>query len=244
MEKFVSNAAALTIAAAAILGAVVILRRQDAAAPDAFAWAEDAAYTPDTPDTMPDQLPGVLDTIAVQAAAVGDSIASAAGFGTVTDASTADRNTRAFLEMIAYAEGTARGPNNGYSVLFGWPDPSRVTYDLSGHPRQRFTFTNSRNETLTTTAAGRYQFLSRTWDALQKQLNLPDFGPASQDAAAIELIRQRGALKDVQAGRIAAAIAKIAPIWASMPGAGYAQPERKINNLLASYSAAGGNLEA
>ena len=65
-----------------------------------------------------------------------------------------------------------------------------------------------------------------------------------QDAAALELIRRRGALKDVDAGRISAAIAKCAPIWASMPGAGYAQPERKLNTLLASYSAAGGNLEA
>ena len=43
---------------------------------------------------------------------------------------------------------------------------------------------------------------------------------------------------------MAAAVAKVAPIWASLPGAGYAQPERKLPALLASYTQAGGNLEA
>ena len=89
-----------------------------------------------------------------------------------------------------------------------------------------------------------YQFLSRTWDALARKLNLPDFDPASQDAAALELIRERGALKDVRAGRVAAAVAKCAPVWASLPGVGYSQPERKLSVLLASHTSAGGNLEA
>jgi lysozyme len=140
--------------------------------------------------------------------------------------------------MIAYSEGTS-GPN-GYRTMFG----GGLAANLDDHPRQMFSFTNKNGQNLKTTAAGRYQFLSRTWDELAKSLALPDFGPASQDAAALELIRRRGALKDVDAGRITAAIAKCAPIWASMPGAGYAQPERKLNTLLASFTAAGGNLEA
>lgn len=150
------------------------------------------------------------------------------------DASTADSNVRAFLDMIAYAEGTA-GPD-GYRTLFG----GRLFDSYADHPRQLFTFKNSRGETLKTSAAGRYQFLQGTWDELKRKLGLQDFGPASQDLGAIELIRQRGALNDVRAGRVVDAIAKVRSVWASLPGAGYAQPERSITNLLAAYQNAGG----
>lgn len=154
----------------------------------------------------------------------------------------APANERAFLDMIAAAEGTS-GPD-GYRAMFGYPASDRIIQDLSDHPRRYFTFTNGRGETLRTSAAGRYQFLVRTWDTLKTRLSLPDFGPASQDAAALELIRERGALGDVRAGRIAAAIIKIAPIWASLPGAGYAQPERKLSYLLNNYANSGGTFEA
>lgn len=227
----------LTITALTAIGALLIASRQSTDAVPDFGGV-DSAYLPDTPDSMPDQLPGTLDSIAIQAATVGQDFAAAVGLGGSTDAATAERNTHAFLDMIAYSEGTA-GPNS-YRTLFG----GGLVDSLADHPRRVFTFTNSRGENLKTTAAGRYQFLARTWDELQQKLQLPDFGPDSQDRAALELVRRRGALKDVEAGRIAAAIQKCAPIWASMPGAGYAQPERKLTTLLASYSAAGGNLEA
>lgn len=153
-------------------------------------------------------------------------------------ADVASSNEKAFLDMIAYAEGTA-GPD-GYQTLFG----GGLFASFADHPRQMFNFTNKRGEKLRTSAAGRYQFLARTWDALQRRLGLPDFGPESQDRAALELVRERGALADVQAGRITLAIKKCAPIWASLPGAGYAQPERKLTTLIAQFQGAGGNLEA
>jgi muramidase (phage lysozyme) len=62
--------------------------------------------------------------------------------------------------------------------------------------------------------------------------------------AAIELIRERGALGDVQAGNVQAAITKCAPIWASLPGANYAQPERKLSFLVAAFTNAGGLVAA
>lgn len=80
--------------------------------------------------------------------------------------------------------------------------------------------------------------------SLAAKLGLPDFSPESQDRACLELIRQRNALSDVEAGRVESAIAKCAPIWASLPGAGYNQPERKLSALVASYNQAGGTLEA
>lgn len=151
---------------------------------------------------------------------------------------TASVNEKAFLDMLAYAEGTA-GPD-GYRTLFG----GGLFDSFADHPRQIFSFTNKRGEALKTSAAGRYQFLARTWDDLARRLSLPDFGPESQDAGALELVRQRGALADVQAGRINQAIAKCSKVWASLPGAGYAQPERKLTTLIAQFQGAGGNLEA
>ncbi len=152
---------------------------------------------------------------------------------------TAAVNEKAFLDMIAFSEGVAPG-EDGYRTLFG----GALMDSLADHPRKFFSFKNKRGENLKTSAAGRYQFLMRTWDALAQKLQLPDFGPASQDLAALELIRQRGATNDVRAGRIAQAVAKCAPIWASLPGAGYAQHENKLTSLVAQYQAAGGNLEA
>lgn len=97
------------------------------------------------------------------------------------------------------------------------------------------TFVNS-------TAAGRYQILERYFDAYRVQLNLPDFGPASQDAIAVQLIRECRALADIEAGRFDAAIRKCASRWASLPGAGYQQHENRLDDLRTAYVAAGGSL--
>jgi len=239
----VSTGTTLTLSAVAIgVAAALYVRRREVvgegAGFDLFAGIVDDGYMPDSEDTMPDQLPSVLESTIVQAASLGGTISSAIGLEGVPDQTTADRNVRAFLDMIAYAEGTA-GPN-GYRTLFG----GTLFDSFADHPRQSFQFTNKAGQTLRTTAAGRYQFLIRTWDALAKQLDLPDFSPASQDRAAIELIRQRGALRDVQAGRIQAAIAKCSNIWASLPGAGYNQQERKLSSLLSTFAQAGGILES
>lgn len=142
----------------------------------------------------------------------------------------AARNVSAFLDTIAYSEGTSG--SNGYRMLFG----GGLFDSYADHPRKYIPFRNT-----TTSAAGRYQILARTWDVLRVRLGLGDFSPESQDAAAVELIRERGALNDVKAGRLVAAIRKCAPVWASLPGAGYNQPERRISQLQTAFSDAGGN---
>ena len=43
------------------------------------------------------------------------------------------------------------------------------------------------------TGAGRYQLLSCWWDAYRKQFSLKDFSPKSQDAVALQQIKERGA---------------------------------------------------
>ena len=48
------------------------------------------------------------------------------------------------------------------------------------------------NPKLKSTGAGRYQLLSRWWDAHCKKY-LKDFSPKSQDAVALQQIKERGA---------------------------------------------------
>lgn len=186
---------------------------------------------------------GVLDAALASTLATFDP---ATYLPAMTDDDTAAKNVAAFLQMIRYSEGTA-GPN-GYRTMFG----GRLFDDFSDHPRQAVQFTNTAGVTLWTSAAGAYQFMAvsplpggkstrvDTWDRLQAKLDLPDFSPESQDAAAIELIDEAGALNDVKAGRFEQAVAKVRRIWASLPGAGYSQGERSIYSLRTAYANAGG----
>lgn len=137
-------------------------------------------------------------------------------------------NIKAFLDTIAQAEGTA-GPD-GYRTLFA----GETFSDYSTHPDEvKCAYSNGQR--LCSSAAGRYQFLKPTFDRLQKKLSLPDFSPQSQDLAAIELIREEGALEDVKAGNIREALTKVSAIWVHIEGAGYGQPEHSLDKLQAIY---------
>ncbi|HVI45237.1 MAG TPA: glycoside hydrolase family 104 protein [Chitinophaga sp.] len=141
-------------------------------------------------------------------------------------------NIRAFLIMLQHSEGTY-GPD-AYKKLYGG---GLMFSSYANHPN-----TAIRKWGITSTAAGAYQFLYGTWNTLKKQLSLPDFSPKSQDRAALELIRMKGALPDIAAGRIAMAIQKCRKIWASLPGAGYGQNTRSLSELLMVYQQNGGQL--
>ncbi|MBU9829870.1 glycoside hydrolase family 104 protein [Rahnella sp. FC061912-K] len=157
------------------------------------------------------------------------------------------KNLKAFLDMLAWSEGTSTSPatkNNGYDVIVtGIDKKPEVFTDYSDHP-----FNNGRkskvinSKGLTSNASGRYQFMLKDWAHYKAQLGLKDFGPASQDMWAIQLIRERKALPDIELGNIASAIAKCRNIWASLPGAGYGQREHKAVELIAQYQKQGGTL--
>ena len=88
--------------------------------------------------------------------------------------------------MIRHGEGTSDGL--GYSRMFGGAQFDSFT----DHPRTAQTYKMGKTgKTLTSTAAGAYQFPSRTWDGLVKQYGFTDFTPESQDLGAIALIRTR-----------------------------------------------------
>lgn len=148
-------------------------------------------------------------------------------------------NLCAFLDTIAYAEGTENfgdPKDNGYRTRVG----GEQIQSFADHPRHAVYLPKYQ---IHSTAAGRYQFLARTWDALARKLRLTDFGPINQDKAALELIREQGATQDVRNGRFGEAVKKVANIWASFPNAGYGQREVKVNQLLDQYLKCGGKLE-
>ena len=128
-------------------------------------------------------------------------------------------NVQAFLNAIAESEGTTK---HGYATAFGGGKlPS-----LADHPRKMASFRETTGRTNKTSAAGRYQFLGNTWDEMAKGLGLTDFGPVSQDLAAIALLDRAGALQDVLNGNLQQAAKKSGSTWASLPSSPYAQPKK------------------
>ena len=100
----------------------------------------------------------------------------------------------------------------------------------------------SLNPKLKSTGAGRYQLLSRWWDAYCKQLGLKDFSPKSQDAVALQQIKERGALPMIDRADIRQYPDRCSNIWASLPGAGYGCSEHKADSLIAKFKEAGGTV--
>lgn len=143
-------------------------------------------------------------------------------------------NMQAFLDTLAYSEGTDNGrqptKDRGYDVIVG----GELFSGYKDHPRKLVYLPRLG---IKSTAAGRYQILSRFYDAYKKPLKLPDFSPASQDKIAIQLIKECKALGDIEAGRIEEALIKCRSRWASLPGAGYGQHEHEAETLATYFKA-------
>ena len=142
---------------------------------------------------------------------------------------------KAFLDMLAWSEGTDNGRqktrNHGYDVIVG----GELFTDYSDHPRKLVTL----NPKLKSTGAGRYQLLSRWWDAYRKQQR-----KTSRKVRTLWHCSRlrRGALPMIDRGDIRQAIDRCSNIWASLPGAGYGQFEHKADSLIAKFKEAGGTV--
>lgn len=146
-------------------------------------------------------------------------------------------NLDAFLTMIAISEGTEPIGQHGYDCIVGsTPQNPHLFPSYADHPRIKVRLSPS----LVSTAAGRYQILERYFDAYKAQLHLPDFSPESQDAIALQMIRERNAFADVAAGRFDEAVGKCANLWASLPGNGYGQHQNALTALREAFTGAGG----
>jgi muramidase (phage lysozyme) len=155
-----------------------------------------------------------------------------------------NRNVQAFLRVIR--EGETSQTEDAYRWLFGSTARRPKLFDtFANHPRVRTYETHDgqfiKNGKIDyTTAAGAYQITETTWGECAKALSLPDFSPASQDLAAVFLIRRRKALDDVIAGRLEDAIHKCRLEWASLPGSPWGQPTKTMARARAVYEQFGG----
>jgi muramidase (phage lysozyme) len=156
-------------------------------------------------------------------------------------------NVRAFLWMLRHGEGTQS--DDGYRIVFGGrrfvgKDGIIGTVDdFADHPRGSIT-ASLKGKPITSTAAGAYQFLSRTWDGLVRQYGFADFSPKNQDLGAVALIKGRKALDDVIAGRFEQSVMKCNKEWASLPGSPYGQPVVTMDRARQEYLEAGGTIAA
>jgi muramidase (phage lysozyme) len=131
-------------------------------------------------------------------------------------------NMRAFLDVIAFAEGT----DDRYDYIF-----SHATFSsFAGHPRRLICSGGYCSD-----AAGRYQIKSTTWDEVRRELGLTDFSPESQDRAAVQLIKWRGGFDDVERidgpNTFDNALYTVRLEWASLPHSPYGQPIKSVGQL-------------
>src|SRR6187399_2200485 len=139
-----------------------------------------------------------------------------------------NRNIQAALHAIRSCEGTAAA--DGYNYLFGSkPSNARRFIDMSTHPNQKFPF-KVKGKTEYSTAAGAYQILYATFVDLCDKYKFKDFTAHTQDLMALALFDGANCLKAVADGHMfdAPIIDRLNNIWASLPGAGYDQPEKAI----------------
>ena len=144
----------------------------------------------------------------------------------------------AFLYMIRSCEHrfpTDVVDNDCYEIFYG----GTRFVDLSDHPvitgelapvalPERMCKAAGLNSPCFTTAAGAYQFIRPTWQRLRDRLGLDDFGMESQDRAAVELLREVGALDLIEQGDIEGAMKKASKAWASLPGNTYQQNPKAL----------------
>lgn len=132
------------------------------------------------------------------------------------------RNMRAFLDVIAHAEGT----NEHYNYIFSFATFS----SYAGHPRRLICAGGYCSD-----AAGRYQIKSTTWDEVRRELGLTDFSPESQDRAAVQLIKWRGGYSAVEKidgpNSFEDALYDVRYEWASLPHSPYGQPIKSVGTL-------------
>lgn len=139
-----------------------------------------------------------------------------------------NRKIQVFLDLLMWTEGTSRYPNP-YKVMF-----TGKTFDsYDSHPN-----IVNKGGGYSSTAAGAFQFLYKTWSSHSKVLGLNDFGPQNQRIAA--LYEGRSAIPHILNCEWEQAIKSVNMKWASLPGSPYGQPTKSMSDCLAFINNKGG----
>lgn len=162
-----------------------------------------------------------------------------AGFAGVTGGScnpaggqnVVSRFEKGYHDAIAWAEGTRGRAQDGYNVMFSY----RLFNSCAQHPNQCLRFGRT-----CSTAAGRYQFLTRTWNGARRARRLGSFEPGNQERGAQYLIANVRRATIPQDRALTAAefnnvTSKLSYEWASLPPGRYGQPVRTSQQLRTFY---------
>ncbi len=140
---------------------------------------------------------------------------------------------KAFLDVIAYAEGVGAS----YNTMYGGK-----TFSGTQHPR-KWTPSPWGTPGVGSDAAGRYQFLSTTWDEAADGIGVSRgaFTPINQDRAAIWLIKKEGKSVQQRAQRHHPLALRVrreehelhlgVPAAAALPGPAHQEHERAVEGV-------------
>lgn len=147
-----------------------------------------------------------------------------------------NRYQKALHDTLAFAEGTRARSNDGYDILFGGTNIS----SCARHPNQCIKYGKS-----CSTAAGRYQFLYRTWDSIANARGYATFEPENQERGAAYLIssvRKANVPADraLSSAEFTNVITKLSYEWASLPPGQYGQPNKSMAELRRVYCSVAG----
>ncbi|MCW5837086.1 MAG: glycoside hydrolase family 104 protein [Labilithrix sp.] len=157
--------------------------------------------------------------------ALGATCAASRGAGVVT------RHRKALHDSLAFAEGTEGRGKDGYNVAF----THRQFGSCARHPNM-----NICAGRLCSTAAGRYQFLKRTWDSVARGIGARNFEPENQEKGAnylISTVRRVNvpANRAMTASEFSNAMSKLSYEWASLPPGRYGQPNKTQAQMRSDY---------
>ena len=138
--------------------------------------------------------------------------------------------------MLAWSEGTDNGRqktrNHGYDVIVGGElfNTTPITSQTC-HAKPKTQINRRRTLPASFPLVG----------CLPQAVWPERLSPKSQDAVALQQIKERGALPMIDRGDIRQAIDRCSNIWASLPGAGYGQFEHKADSLTRKIQRSGRN---
>jgi muramidase (phage lysozyme) len=160
----------------------------------------------------------------------GGSCAPSRGQGVV------GRYQKALHDAIAFAEGTAGYAKDGYNVMFS----HRLMSSCGRHPDQCIRYGRT-----CTTAAGRYQFLTGTWNSVARARSLGSFEPENQERGTAYLITNVRRTnvptgRPMTAAEFSNAMSKLSYEWASLPPGRYGQPVKTMSQMRTAYCRAAG----
>ena len=203
---------------------------------------------PPPADVRSAESPSIWDSVGQFFSGIGNAITGGDKKSTNSSVSGSGSSTGGeigkLLDTIAFAEGTAHMPNNGYNTIYGGGQID----DLSKHPDK---VVKGGPGSPNSSAFGRYQFMPGTWDSVGGGA----MTPARQDWGATRLILKRLRLPQTKAGaaQLEEMLKKggltpeivdaLAPEWASFPNLIGPDAQGRVGTNTSYYGQGGKTLE-